>query len=64
LKIGEKIDLKQLDMGMSMLQSFLKRIDIVVKEKEVHVTYILEFPDETIAKTFAEGLKKTYEEGL
>ena len=61
-KLG--LDAQKLDMGISMLQNFLKGIDIKVDGKNVYVTYKLEFADETLAKSFAEGLKETYESGL
>jgi len=52
------------NMGMSVFKSLCKEVKIKLEGKIVHVTYIMEFPDESLARKFAENFKKTYEEGV
>jgi hypothetical protein len=51
-------------MGLGYLKMFLKRIEIEVSGSLVIVKQILDLGDPNLAKSFAETLKKTYEEGI
>jgi hypothetical protein len=51
----------QYQQGAQMMQQFLKGIDIKVKGKRVETIYKWEFPDELVAKTFAENMKEQFE---
>lgn len=53
----------QFTEGQSMMKSFLKGIDIKVRGCKVRTTYIWEFPDKLVAKSFAEGMKTQFEGG-
>jgi hypothetical protein len=44
-----------------MMQRFLKGIEIKVKGNKVQTIYNWEFPDEIVAKTFAESMKEQFE---
>jgi hypothetical protein len=54
----------QLLEGQSLLRKFLKKIEIRVKREKVVTSYIWEFPDEVVAKTFAEQMKLSFEGSL
>jgi len=54
----------QFTLGATYLKMFLKKIEIEVEGNIVKVIQILDFGDETLAKSFAETLKKVYEEGI
>jgi len=58
------LDARQFEQGLSLLRGFLRGINIRVEDNRVYLTYTMEFPDGALAKSFAETLKKTYEEGL
>jgi len=49
--------------GQAMMKSFLKGIDIKVRGCQVWTTYIWQFPDKIVAKSFAEGMKAQFEGG-
>jgi len=50
--------------GQSLLRKFLKKIEIRVKGEKVVTSYIWEFPDEIVAKTFAEQMKEQFSQSL
>jgi len=63
-KVSPETDLSQPVMtygqfleGRSLLRKFLKEVQIRVKGEKVTTCYFWEFPDEIIAKTFAEQMK-------
>jgi len=47
--------------GQSLLKKFLKKIEIHIKGTKVVTSYIWDFPDEIVAKTFAETMKDQFE---
>jgi gamma-glutamylcysteine synthetase len=53
--------MSQFQQGAQMMHRFLKGIDIKVKGNKVQTIYNWEFPDELVAKTFAESLKEQFE---
>lgn len=54
----------ELQVGLGYLKMFLKRIEIEVSGSLVIVKQVLDLGDPNLAKSFAETLKKTYEEGI
>jgi hypothetical protein len=53
--------MSQFQQGAQMMQRFLKGIDIKVKGNKVQTIYNWEFPDEIVAKTFAESMRSQFE---
>ena len=53
--------MSQFQEGAQVMQRFLKGIDIKVKGNKVKTIYNWEFPDELVAKTFAESMKGQFE---
>ncbi len=51
----------QLVEGQSLLKKFLKKIEIRIKRTQVITSYIWDFPDEVVAKAFAEQMKVSFE---
>ncbi|MEM1540706.1 MAG: hypothetical protein QXJ07_04915 [Candidatus Bathyarchaeia archaeon] len=51
----------QMIEGQSLMRKFLKKIEIKIKGERVVTSYIWEFPDEVIAKTFAQQMKDAFE---
>ncbi len=47
--------------GQSLMKKFLKKIEIRIKGEKVITSYIWEFPDEVVAKAFAENMKASFE---
>lgn len=54
----------QFQQGAQMMQHFLKKIDINVDGSKVQTIYHWEFPDEVVAKSFAESMKAQFEESM
>ncbi len=52
---------QQYNTGLEMLKKLLKEVKIKVEGTKVIYTQVFELNDETLAKTFAEGLRKQYE---
>jgi len=55
---------EQFTTGASYLKMFLKKIDVEVAGPTVIVKQTYDFMDERLSKSFAESLKKTFEEGI
>lgn len=55
------INQTQYNLGLEMLKRILKEVNIKVEGNKVYYTQVFEMPDEKIAKSFAENLKKQYE---
>jgi gamma-glutamylcysteine synthetase len=53
--------MSQFQQGAQMMQRFLKGIEIKVKGNKVQTIYNWEFPDEVVARTFAESMKEQFE---
>jgi hypothetical protein len=51
----------QFQQGAQMMARFLKSIEIKVKGNKVQTIYHWEFPDEVVAKTFAESMRAQFE---
>jgi hypothetical protein len=47
--------------GQSLMKKFLKKIEIRIKKEKVITSYIWEFPDEAVAKIFADQMKTAFE---
>jgi len=54
----------ELQVGLGYLRMFLKKVEIEVNGSLVIVKQILDLGDPNLAKSFAETLRRTYEEGL
>jgi hypothetical protein len=50
----------QFQQGAQMMARFLKSIEIKVKGNKVQTIYHCEFPDEVVAKTFAESMRSQF----
>jgi hypothetical protein len=55
---------EELQTGFGYLKMFLKKVEIEVSGGTVIVKQVLDLGDPNLAKSFAEALKKTYEEGI
>jgi gamma-glutamylcysteine synthetase len=53
--------MSQFQQGAQMMQRFLKGIEIKVKGNKVQTIYNWEFPDEVVARTFAESMRSQFE---
>jgi len=49
--------------GQEMMAQFLKGVDITVRGNKVNCIYRWEFPDELVAKSFAEAMKSQFDVG-
>jgi len=53
----------ELTAGQQMMKQFLKHVEVRIKGNKVVTSYHWEFPDEIVAKSFAHGMKETFESG-
>lgn len=51
----------QYQFGLSLLSQFLKKINIKIDGNQVIIEQVLEFPNETIAESFAKSYKEALE---